>query len=122
MNTELAFMVVKIRFARGPFVTRRKGKNSRIALLGGSILTLGSICLSSLGIWRLCQDLDIAEDFIFQDGFLSHWQVWIGSAVAMQYGCWRLTKYAKQATADQIEIEPAEVEQAASEQGIAANV
>ena len=73
-------MVVKIRFGRGPVVTRRKGKNSRIALLAASLLTLVSICLASLGIWRLAQDVGLAGDFIFPDGFLSHWQVWIGAA------------------------------------------
>ncbi len=92
-----AFMVVKIRFGRGPVVTRRQGKNSRIAMLGGSMLTLVSICLCSLGMWRLSEDVGLAGDFIVTDGFLSHWQVWIGSAVITQYGCWRLTRYANRA-------------------------
>jgi hypothetical protein len=90
-------MVVRIRFGRGPVVTRRKGKNSRIAMLAASLLTLISICLLSLGIWRLCQDLDLAGDFIFADGFLSHWQVWIGAAAISQYICWRLSRYARMA-------------------------
>ena len=90
-------MVVKIRFGSGPVVTRRKGKNSRMATLAASLLTLVSICLLSLGIWRLSQDLDLAGDFIFPDGVLSHWQVWIAAAAAVQYSCWRLTRYAKQA-------------------------
>jgi hypothetical protein len=93
-------MVVKIRFARGPLLTRRKGKNSRIAMLAASLLTLVAICLASLGVWRLCQDLGLAGEFVFSDGFLSHWQVWIGSAVLMQYACWRLTRYARTARAD----------------------
>jgi len=91
-----AFMVVKIRFERGPLVARRKGKNSRIALLGAGFLTLVSICLASLGIWRLCQDVGLAGDFIFRDGFLSHWQVWIAAAGLSWYVCWRLNGYAKQ--------------------------
>jgi hypothetical protein len=90
-------MVVKIRFVSGPVVTRRKGKNSRIATLAASFLTLGSICLLSLGIWRLLQDLDMAGDFIYSDGILSHWQVWIAGAAVIQYLCWRLTQYAKKA-------------------------
>ena len=95
VGTKSAFMVVRIRFGRGPMVTRRKGKNSRIATLAASLLTLISICLLSLGIWRLCQDVDLAGDFIFTDGFLSHWQVWIAAAATTQYACWRLSRYAK---------------------------
>jgi hypothetical protein len=90
-------MVVRIRFGRGPVVTRRKGKNSRIALLASSLLTLIAICLLSLGIWRLCQDVNLAGDFIFTDGFLSHWQVWVAAAALTQYSCWRLSRYARMA-------------------------
>jgi hypothetical protein len=90
-------MVVKIRFGRGPVVTRRKGKNSRIAALAASFLTLASISCASLGMWRVGADLDWAGGFVFPDGFLSHWQVWIGAAVAIQYAGWRLTRYASTA-------------------------
>src|SRR4051812_41952640 len=95
VDVRTAFMVVRIRFGRGPVVSRRKGKNSRIALLGGSLMTLVSICLGSLGFWRLSQDVDLAGDFIFPDGFLSHWQVWIAAAVTLQYAAWRLNRYAR---------------------------
>jgi hypothetical protein len=90
-------MVVKIRFGRGPVVARRKGKNSRIALLGAGFLTLVSICLASLGIWRFCQDVGLAGDFIFEDGLLSHWQVWVAATSVTWYGCWKLSRYANQA-------------------------
>ena len=90
-------MVVRVRFGRGPVVARRKGKNSRIALLGAGSLTLVSICLGTLGVWRLCRDIGLAGDFIFESGFLSHWQVWIAGAALSWYSCWRLSQYAKQA-------------------------
>jgi len=113
-------MVVKIRFGRGPVVARRKGKNSRIALLGAGFLTLVSICLGSLGIWRFCQDVGLAGDFIFEDGFLSHWQVWIASAAAVQYACWRLSQYARQAREEaKSESEAEETKASAS---LAANI
>lgn len=94
METKTTFMVVKIRFGRGPLVTRRKGKNGRIAMLAASLLTLMAICFTSLGVWRLTQDLDLTGDFVFTDGILSHWQVWIFGAVTTQYAAWRLTRYA----------------------------
>jgi hypothetical protein len=101
-------MVVKIRFGRGPLVTRRKGKNSRIAILAASLLTLVAICLASLGVWKFCQDAGLAGDFVFADGFLSHWQVWIGSATLVQYACWRLTRYARTARTDTTGVLPKE--------------
>src|SRR5437879_4864571 len=88
-------MVVKIRLGRGPVVTRRDGKNSRIAMLAASLLTLFSISFATLGIWRLCQDLGWAGDFVFQEGIRSHWQVGVGAAILVQYACWRLTRYAR---------------------------
>jgi hypothetical protein len=120
VETKFAPMVVRIRFGRGPVVTRRQGKNSRMALLASSLLTLISICLFSLGVWRLCQDLDLARDFIFADGFLSHWQVWLGAAATTQYICWRLSRYAK--TAHRNTETPIEVEKEQEPSGIAANV
>src|SRR4051812_31538845 len=100
-------MVVKIRFGRGTMVTRRKGKNSRIAMLAASLLTLISICFASLGFWRLAQDVDLTGGFIYADGLLSHWQVWLFAAVAVQYGAWRLTRYAQLA---RIPVTPLEEE------------
>lgn len=91
-------MVVRIRFGRGPVVMRRKGKNSRIATLAASLLTMVSISCASLGLWRLGTDLDWAGGFVFSQGFLSHWQVWIGAAAAVQYASWRLSRYARAAT------------------------
>jgi hypothetical protein len=93
-------MVVKIRFGRGPLVTRRRGKNSRIATLAASLLTMASLSCASLGLWRLGTDLNWAGGFVFPQGFLSHWQVWIGFAVAIQYAAWRLTQYAGMALSE----------------------
>ena len=66
-------------------------------MLASSLLTLVAISCGSLGLWRLGTDLNWAGDFVFSHGLLSHWQVWIGTAIAVQYGCWRLTRYARMA-------------------------
>ena len=96
-------MVVKIRFRRGAVVSRRPGKNSRIARLAGSLLTLASISCAAFGMWRIGTDLAWTGRFVFRDGLLSHWQVWMGAAIALQYLSWRLTSYARTA----IQPEPA---------------
>ena len=102
------FMVVKIRFGRGPVISRRRGKNSKIATFAASLLTLVSISCASLGLWRIGTDLAWTADFVFSDGLLSHWQIWIGAAVAIQYAAWRLNRYAKQALAPEPEGRPLE--------------
>jgi hypothetical protein len=114
-------MVVKIRFGRGPMITRRKGKNSRIATLSASLLTLVSISCASLGMWRVATDLNWAGDFVFQDGFLSHWQVWIGVASGIQYAAWRLTRYARTSSVEPLSIAP-QVEDSAATPRAVANV
>ncbi len=119
MESKTDFMVVRIRFGRGPVVTRRKGKNSRMATLAASLLTMASISCASLGLWRIGGDLDWAGGFVFSDGLLSHWQVWIGAAAAIQYMSWRLSRYARAATE---ENEAALKEESASNERAVANV
>ena len=113
-------MVVRIRFGRGPLVTRRSGKNSRIARLASSLLTLGSLACFSLGAWRIATDLGLAGDFVFGDGIRSHWQVWIGAGTGIQYTAWQLLKYARAAGTDVVEI--AETAETAEPLKAAANV
>jgi hypothetical protein len=108
LESGIGFMVVKIRFAEGPVVSRRAGKNSRLATLAATVLTLVSISCGSLALWRIGTDLDWAGDFVFPSGLLSHWQVWMGFAIAVQYFGWRLTRYARKALPSEPEIEPAE--------------
>jgi hypothetical protein len=88
-------MVVRVRFRRGPLVSRHSRKNRRLAMLGASALTMVSISCGSLGLWRMGSDLDWAGPFVYSSGLLSHWQVWIGAACLSQYGSFRLAQYAR---------------------------
>jgi hypothetical protein len=97
-------MIVRIRFGRGPLVTRRSAKNGRAASLLASILSLVAISFAVLGFWRIGEDLGFAGDFAFPTGLLSHWQVWAAAACAAQYGAWRLTMYAKLARLEALEL------------------
>ena len=101
-------MVVKIRFGRGAVVSRRAGKNRRIARLAASLLTLVSISCASLGVWRVGMDLAWAGDFVFPRGLLSHWQVWVAAAIAVQYLSWQLSRYAGKAILPEPEVETAD--------------
>jgi hypothetical protein len=68
---------------------------NRVALPGANLLSLVAIGCVSLGLWRVGADLGYAAGFVIQDGFLSHWQVWIGAAGGMQYASRRLTRYSR---------------------------
>ena len=102
-------MIVRIRFGHGRRVTRRQGKNGSAARVTASLLELVAICLGIFGFWRLGEDLGIAGDFVFSTGFLSHWQVWMAAGAAIQYACWRLTRYSKQTANEMSELAENEV-------------
>lgn len=82
-------------------------KYGRIAILSASLLTMLAIGCGSLGLWRVGTDLEWTEEFFIGNGFLSHWQVWIGAAVAMQYTSWWLARYAGTLRRRAVEIAPA---------------
>jgi hypothetical protein len=86
-------MARKIGFGRGPAMTPEE-RNGRVAMLSASLLTLVAIGCGSLGLWRMGADLEWAGDFVIQDGLLSHWQVWVGAVIGMQYTSWWLARYA----------------------------
>jgi hypothetical protein len=69
-------------------------------------------------MWRVGTDLEWAGDFVFPQGFLSHWQVWIGGAAAVQYASWRLAQYAGAGAGPEADATP-EDESATSERAIA---
>jgi hypothetical protein len=96
-ETAIDLIAVTVRFGTGHLSAPNRS-NSRIAILSASLLTLVAIGFASLGMWRVGTDLDVAHNFVFQDGFLSHWQVWIGLAVGVQYASWRLNRFARSAS------------------------
>jgi hypothetical protein len=102
-ETMTDLMVVTVCFGPGhPSMPNRR--NSPITILSASLLTLVSISCATLGLWRFGTDLDIARNFIFENGFLSHWQVWIGLAVGVQYASLRLNRFARSAPGHEAEI------------------
>jgi hypothetical protein len=76
------------------FMMTPEEKYARMAVLSASLLTLIAIGCGSLGLWRVGTDLRWTESFVIHRGFLSHWQVWIGAAVGMQYTSRWLVRYA----------------------------
>jgi len=86
-------LAAKVGFGLVPAMTLEE-RNGGIAMLSASLLTLAAVSCGSLGLWRVGTDLEWAGDFVIQNGLLSHWQVWVGAAIAMQYTSWWLARYA----------------------------
>jgi hypothetical protein len=87
-------MKVKIRLASGPRVKREGTRNQRLALATAALLTPFSLMACALGFWRLAADMKWAQQFVFTEGPLSHWQVWIALGVFLQVGAVLLNRYA----------------------------
>ena len=86
-------MIVRIRFGRGPAVRRGRGKNRQLAWAAGALLAPAAVMALALGVWRLAADLRWAREFAVSEGLLSHWQVWLGIAIAIELVAWLLNRY-----------------------------
>jgi hypothetical protein len=89
------FMVVRIRFARGPQVSRKRGKNQRVAVAVAALLTPAAVMALALGMWRIAADLSWTSNFYIESGPLSHWQVWLAAAALLQLCSRYLSRYGK---------------------------
>ena len=88
-------MVVRIRFGKGSKVSRKRGKNQRMALAAAAMLTPAALTACVLALWRIAADLNWTNGFAIPDGIFSHWQVWLGGAVALQLCSRLLNRYGK---------------------------
>jgi hypothetical protein len=88
-------MVVRIRFKRGPTIVRGRRKNQRIAVAIASMLTPTAAMASALALWRVAADLNWASSFAIPTGPFSHWQFWLGAAVALQICSRLLNRYGR---------------------------
>lgn len=85
-------MIVRIRFPRGRLLRRQAGRNRHAALAFSALLTPLCVMAYALGFWSLGADLGLAGEFGIH-GLFSHWQIWIGFAVAMHAAARALARY-----------------------------
>lgn len=88
-------MLVRIRFSHGPRVGKKPRHRRRLAIGLAALLTPAAALAAVLGLWRLAADLDWTGSFAISSGFFSHWQVWLGTAVLLQFCAHVLNRYAK---------------------------
>ena len=92
-------MVVRIRFRRGPKVSRKRSNIQRLALAVAALLPPAAFCAGTLGLWRVAADLNWTSSFAISTGIFSHWQVWMGAAILLQLCARALNRYGKRADA-----------------------
>ena len=89
-------MVVRIRFEKGRAIRNRGPKpNRKLALALAALLTPAALIASVLAAWRIAADLNVASGFAIPSGIFSHWQVWLGAAVALQLCSRVLNRYGR---------------------------
>ena len=87
-------MLVRIRFSRHR-VGRNSGKVRRVAQGVAALLSPAAALAAVLALWRVASDLNWAGRFAITEGLLSHWQVWLGFAILLQFCARVLARYAK---------------------------
>jgi hypothetical protein len=88
-------MVVRIRFGKGSKLGTKRQKNKRVVLLLAALLPPSALAAAVLAIWRIAADLNWTNSFAISSGIFSHWQVWLGAAVALQLCARALNRYGK---------------------------
>jgi hypothetical protein len=88
-------MVIRIRLSSGIRVRQKRRKNQHVALAMGALLTPAAVMACVLAFWRLAADLNATGQFPISDGLFSHWQVWLGLAVSIQFCATLLNRYGK---------------------------
>ena len=88
-------MVVRIRLGKGPTVGKKRRTNRRLALAIAALLPPAAFLAGVLGAWRIAADLNWTNSFAIPSGIFSHWQVWLGAAIALQLCARGLNRYGK---------------------------
>lgn len=87
-------MKVRFRFQEGRRVSRRRGKNRRLAAAVGALLIPMALMAYVLGLWKVGSDLGLAGEFGIT-GVFAHWQVWIAIALALSFAASALNRYGR---------------------------
>jgi len=88
-------MVVRIKLKYEHAVRRTVAWNRHAALVASSLMTPIALMAWALGGWRLLADLKLAGEFAITSGFFSHWQVWIGLGIVLQFAAFLLHRFAR---------------------------
>ena len=88
-------MVVRIRLGKGPKFAGSRRKKRQTALAIAALFPPAAFMACLLGLWSLAADLSLTGSFAIPSGIFSHWQVWLGVALALHLCARLLNRYAR---------------------------
>ena len=88
-------MVVRIRFRRGPKISRIRHTHKRLALVVAALLPPLALASGALAAWRIAADLKLTGSFAISTGLFSHWQVWMMASAVLTVCSHALNRYGK---------------------------
>ena len=88
-------MIVRIRFGKGARLGKGRRRNRRLASVAAALLSPAAVAAAAFAVWKLTADLNLTRRFAIASGLFSHWQSWLGAAVALQVCSRLLNRYAK---------------------------
>ncbi len=88
-------MRVRIRLPRGADTSRNRRRIAPITFIVAGLLRMTAVLCLMLALWRLTSDLGWTGEFFINDGFFSHWQVWLGLTFAVSMLSFRLQRFSR---------------------------
>jgi hypothetical protein len=92
---KIAFMRVRIRFAKSPTSSERRRRNQRAALAFATLLQPAAVTSLALAFWSLAAGLQWVGSFAIPSGIFSHWETWMAGAGAIWLCASALNRYGK---------------------------
>ena len=71
------------------------------------LVRLASVAVA-LAVWRIANDLGLSLNFLFNDGVLSHWQVWFALGVLLSGSALTLSRRLELARAEEVSADQAQ--------------
>ena len=88
-------MRLRIRLGEGRPFRRKPGKNRHVAGAVSALLAPATVVAATFAVWGIAADIGLTSQFAITSGFFSHWQVWAGTAAAIQGFAWLLDDYVR---------------------------
>ncbi len=88
-------MLVRIRLPRGADTVRNKRRIAPLTFIVAGLLRMVAVLCLMLAMWRLTSDMGWTGAFFINDGFFSHWQVWLGLTFAISMLSFRLQRFSR---------------------------
>ena len=98
-------MLVKIRLPRGIEVGRNKRRIAPLTFIAAGLLRMAAVLCLMLALWRLTNDLGWTGAFVVDEGFFSHWQVWLALTLGISILSFRLLRYSRRAEPAALPVE-----------------